>query len=209
MSNYSRLRVPGGTYFFTVRLQDQQSDLLVSRIDVLRHATQLCLNRWPFKIDAAVILPNKLHMIWTLPDGDADYSKRWRMIKTTFSRHVPAPDYVPQSHRRRGEKGIWQRRFWEHLIRDDEGLALHMHLIRAAPIHAGLAKGPNTWPHSSFYKGMRCTSAAMLEPLPRLHHPQVQQLLRRPFESNRLRPMKAIDHIAAARIAAQCFCCSE
>ena len=152
MSNYSRLKAPSGTYFFTVRLQDQQSDLLVSRIDVLRHATQLCLNRWSFKIDAAVILPNKLHMIWTLPDGDADYSKRWRMIKTTFSRHVPAPDYVPPSHQRRGEKGIWQRRFWEHLIRDDEDLALHMHLIRAAPIHAGLAKGPNTWPHSSFYK---------------------------------------------------------
>jgi putative transposase len=162
MSNYRRLSVPGGTYFFTVRLQDQRSDLLVSHIDVLRHATQLCLKQWAFRIDAAVILPNKLHMIWTLPDSDADYSKRWRMIKTTFSRHVPAPDYVPPSHQRRGEKGIWQNRFWEHPIRDEEDLALHMHLIRSAPIHAGLAKGPSTWPYSSFHKSRR--SRAVLVP---------------------------------------------
>ena len=152
MSNVRRLKVPGGTYFFTVRLQDQRSDLLVSHIDVLRHATQLCLKQWAFRNDAAVILPNKLHMIWTLPDSDADYSKRWRMIKTTFLRHVPAPEYVPPSHQCRGEKGIWQRRFWEHLLRDEDDLALHMHLIRSAPIHAGFAKGPSAWPYSSFHK---------------------------------------------------------
>ena len=150
MSNYRRTRVPGGTYFFTVRLQDQRADLLVAHIDVLRQATALCRKRWPFDIDAAVVLPNKLHMIWTLPDGDSDYSKRWRHIKTGFSRHVPAPDYVPPSHARRGEKGIWQRRFWEHWIRDADDLALHLHLIRSAPIHAGLAKGPGDWPYSSY-----------------------------------------------------------
>lgn len=152
MSNYRRLKVPGGTYFFTARLQDQQSDLLVSHIDILRHATRLCLNRWSFRIDAAVILPSRMHMIWTLPDDDSDFSKRWRMIKTTFSRHVPAPAHVPPSHKRRGEKGIWQRRFWEHLIRDEQDLAMHLHLIRSAPIHAGLAKGPQSWPYSSFYR---------------------------------------------------------
>ena len=156
MSNYTRLRVPGGTYFFTARLQDQQSDLLVRHIDVLRDATRLARHRWPFRIDAAVVLPNKLHMIWTLPDDCADYSKRWRLLKSAFSRHVPAPDHIPPSHRRRGEKGIWQRRFWEHLIRDGDDLALHLHVIRSAPIHAGLTHKPNDWPFaSSFHRAVR------------------------------------------------------
>lgn len=149
MTNYRRRYVPGGTYFFTVRLQDPRSDLLIRRIDVLRDATKLCKKRWPFDIVGAVILPGKLHMIWTLPNGDAGFSKRWRLIKSTFSRHVPAPDYIAPNHQRRGEKGIWQRRFWEHVIRDDEDFALHMHLILAAPVHAGLVKRPTEWPHSS------------------------------------------------------------
>lgn len=151
MSNYRRLRVPGGTYFFTVRLQDQRSDLLVTHIALLRDATRLCKQRWPFAIDGAVILPNKLHMIWTLPEGDCDFSKRWRFIKSTFSRHVPAPDHIPASHARRGEKGIWQRRFWEHVIRDADDYDLHMHLIRSAPIHAGLVRKPSDWPYSSLH----------------------------------------------------------
>ncbi|MEO1638531.1 MAG: transposase [Pseudomonadota bacterium] len=152
MSQYRRLRVPGGTYFFTVRLQDQGSDLLVRKIDLLRDATRLCRQRWPFEIAAAVVLPSKLHMIWELPADDADFSKRWRLIKSTFSRHSPLPDNVPASHRRRGEKGIWQRRFWEHLIRDEADMALHLHLIHSAPIHAGLAKDAGAWPYSSFAK---------------------------------------------------------
>jgi putative transposase len=159
------------TYFFTARLQDQNADLLVAHIDVLRHATRLCLKRFPFAIDAAVILPNKLHMIWTLPTGDADYSKRWRMIKTTFSRHVPAAAYLTPRQLRRGEKGVWQPRFWEHLIRDADDLALHMHLIRSAPIHAGLAKGPRDWPHSSFYK----TRARTTVPVPSSPNPKTAE----------------------------------
>ena len=164
MSNHRPHVVPDSTYFFTVRLQDEKSDFLVSHIDVLRDATHLCLNKWAFRIDAAVILPNKLHMIWTLPEDDADYSKRWRMIKTTFSRHVPAPAYVPPGQQRRGGKRIWQDSFWEHLIRDDEDLALHLHLIRSAPIHAGLAKGPSSWPYSSFHKPSRASKTIALVP---------------------------------------------
>lgn len=154
MSNYRRLRVPGGTYFFTVRLQDHRSDLLITHIDLLRDATRVCRKRWPFVIDAAVVLPDKLHMIWTLPDGDDDFSKRWRMIKSGFSRHVPAPAHIPETCRKRGEKGIWQRRFWEHLIRDADDLALHMHLIRSAPLHAGLVKRPSDWPYCSLHRQM-------------------------------------------------------
>lgn len=178
MSSYRRFTVPGGTYFFTARLQDQRSDLLVTHIQTLRHATRLCLKRWPFSIDAAVVLPNAMHVIWTLPDGDADYSKRWRMIKTTFSRHVPAPDFVPPSHQRRGEKGIWQRRFWEHLIRDQDDLAMHLHLIRSAPIHAGLAKGPSEWPYSSFTKD-RMRRPRTIAPVPSSLNPTAAEATRR------------------------------
>ncbi len=172
MSDYRRLRVPGGTYFFTVRLQDQRSDVLVSHIDLLRDATRLCLKRWPFAIDAAVILPNKLHMIWTLPDGDADFSKRWRMIKSSFSRHAPAPLHIPESHRKRGEKGIWQRRFWEHLIRDDDDLALHMHLIRSAPIHEGFVKKPSDWPYCSLHR-QKARPPRTIAPVPSAPSPRV------------------------------------
>ncbi|PJI85088.1 putative transposase [Yoonia maricola] len=171
MSNYRRLRVPGGTYFFTVRLQDQRSDLLVTHIDLLRDATRVCRKRWPFAIDAAVILPNKLHMIWTLPMNDHDFSKRWRMIKSGFSRHAPAPAHIPKSHQKRGEKGIWQRRFWEHMIRDEDDMALHMHLIRSAPIHAGLVKRPSDWPYSSLNRAreqaLRTTAPAPSIPNPK------------------------------------------
>lgn len=150
MSNYRRRHVPGGTYFFTVRLQDPASDLLIREIDLLRHATRLCLKCLPFTIDAAVILPNKLHMIWTLPPGDAAYSARWRLIKSSFSRHLPAPHDAPATHLRRGEKGIWQRRFWEHVIRDSADFQLHMHVMAAAPVQAGLVGRPGAWPYASW-----------------------------------------------------------
>ena len=162
MMQQGSLFVPGGTYFFTVRLQDARADLLVRHVDVLRDATRLCRKRWPFAIPAAVILPNQLHMIWTLPLGDADISKRWRLIKTGFSRHVPAPDYIPPSHARRGDKGIWQRGFWEHLIRDQDDFDRHAHVIRAAPVQAGLVKRPSDWPYSSLHyrlrRGVRTTA---------------------------------------------------
>lgn len=171
MSNYRRMHVPGGTYFFTVRLQDQRSDLLVSQIDLLRDATRLCRRRWPFEIEAAVVLPAKLHMIWTLPEGDADFSKRWRLIKSAFSRHAPAPLHIPQNHLKRGEKGIWQRRFWEHLIRDEDDLALHMHLIRSAPVHAGLVRRPSDWPYCSLHQ-RRQSTLRTIAPVPSSPNPK-------------------------------------
>ncbi len=149
MTNYTRRYVPGGTYFFTARLQNPASDLLVQEIDLLRSATRLCMKRWPFEIAAAVVLPNQTHMIWSLPAGDADFSKRWRLIKSTFSRHVASPDYISSSQRRRGEKGIWQRRFWEHVIRDIADYDRHMHVIATAPVQAGLVKKASDWPYGS------------------------------------------------------------
>lgn len=152
MANYRRLFVPGGTYFFTVSLADTSSSLLVDRVDLLRHAVALCQKQYPFEINAAVILPSKLHMIWTLPPDDADYSVRWRLIKSAFSRHVPPAPDRPQSMVKRAEKGIWQRRFWEHMIRDQDDYDLHSHLIATAPLRAGLIRDGREWPLCSAYK---------------------------------------------------------
>ena len=155
MSCYRRMFVPGGTWFFTVRLANRRSDLLVREVDLLRDCVASAKARWPFAIDAAVILPDHLHMIWTLPDGDADFSKRWRLIKSTFSRHQPPPETLRDSHLRKGDKGIWQRRFWEHLIRDDRDMVAHRRLIHEAPVRAGLVPRPDAWPYSSIHRDGR------------------------------------------------------
>lgn len=163
MSAYQRLVVPGGTYFFTVRLQDRGSRLLVERVDLLRAACRLCIARWPMQIDTAVILPDHLHMIWTLPAGDGDFSARWRLIKATFSRHVPGPAHVPASMAARGEKGVWQRRFWEHLIRDETDLAAHRAHALTAPVREGLVARAQDWPLSSLQRDLRLGRSVGLE----------------------------------------------
>lgn len=155
MSHYARLVVPGGTYFFTVRLQDRTSRLLTQRVDLLRAAMRLAQKQWPFTVDVAVVLPDHLHMIWTMPDTDGDFSKRWRMIKSTFSRHIEGPAEVSPSMARRGEKGIWQRRFWEHLIRDEVDFEAHRAFALAAPVQAGLVARPQDWAHSSVHRDLR------------------------------------------------------
>ena len=155
MSHYRRLVVPGGTYFFTARLQDRGSRLLTDRVDLLRAAVRLAQKQWPFSIEVAVVLPDHLHMIWTLPDRDADFSKRWRLIKSTFSRHVDGPVEVSPSKARRGEKGIWQRRFWEHLIRDEVDFEAHRAFALTAPVQAGLVARPQDWALSSVHRDLR------------------------------------------------------
>lgn len=152
MGQYRRYFVPGGTYFFTVRLRDQSSKLLVDRIDLLRHCVRLTQARHPFDIKSAVILPAKIHMIWALPVDDMDYSGRWKQIKSTFSRHLDQPASQTPSMRKRGEKGIWQPRFWEHLIRDQQDYDLHDHLIATAPLREGLVSQGTHWPYCSAYK---------------------------------------------------------
>ncbi len=147
--------VPGHTYFFTQRLLNGRSDLLVRHIDVLRAATRLAQKRWPFEIAAACVLPNHLHMIWVLPDNDDDTAKRWRLIKSSFSRNVPAPDYIAPSAAKRGHKGIWQRGAWGHLIKDQDDFDRHAHVIRAAPVQAGLVKRPSEWPFCSLHHRLR------------------------------------------------------
>lgn len=163
MSRYVRRRVPGGTYFFTVRLQDRGSRLLTDRIVLLRDCVRLCRNRFDFTIEAAVVLPDHLHMIWTLPAEDDDYSARWRMIKATFSRHVERPATICLSKLARGEKGIWQRRFWEHLVRDQADFDLYRAYALTAPVRAGLVPRPQDWPYSSIHRDLARTGPMALQ----------------------------------------------
>ncbi len=150
MSNYRRNRVPGGTYFFTVNLLDRRSDLLVRHIDALRQAVQLVRAKRPFHVDAWVVLPDHMHCIWTLPTDDADFSGRWKLIKTSFSKSLPPVEPLSRTRVRRGERGIWQRRFWEHTIRDDRDYATHMDYVHFNPIKHGYAGSVDAWPYSSF-----------------------------------------------------------
>jgi putative transposase len=161
MTNYRRFRVPGGTYFFTVNLKDRRSDLLVRHVDLLRQAMREALAHAPFQTDAFVVLPEHLHAIWTLPEGDFDFSKRWRNIKTIFSRHLPKGEAVSPSRVAKGERGIWQRRFWEHAIRDEADYRTHVGYVHFNPVKHGLVTNAADWPYSSFH---RCVRAGLYPP---------------------------------------------
>ena len=155
MLNCIRPRQTGTKLFFTVRLLDRHSNLLVHRIERLRLATRKTLTSMPFEIDEIVVLPSVIHTIWTLPEGDIDFGKRWRMLKSHFSRGLPAVETLNPSVLKRREKGIWQRRFWEHHLRDEEDIEAHRHMILTAPVQAGLVARPQNWPHSSVHRAIR------------------------------------------------------
>ncbi|WP_223422418.1 REP-associated tyrosine transposase [Tateyamaria pelophila] len=154
MPSYTRSSRAGGTFFFTVRLADHRSDLLVRKVDVLRYVTRQTRDRLPFEINETVVLPNVIYAIWTLPAGDSDFSARWRMLKSLFSRNVPASEVTAGLSLRPGEKGVWQRRFWEHMIRDKDDFAAHRHMIHSAPVQAGLVNRMSDWPWSSVHRAI-------------------------------------------------------
>ena len=138
MSKYRRIFVPGGTYFFTVNLAERGSNLLVREIGLLRSAYVSVVADHPIICEAMVVLPDHIHAVWTLPTADADFSVRWKKIKATFSRHCPQMVDVSPSKKRKGARGIWQRRFWEHCIRDDADLAAHVEYCHWNPVKHGL-----------------------------------------------------------------------
>jgi putative transposase len=155
MTEYRRARVPGGCYFFTVALASRQSNLLTNHIDSLRKGLRLVRQRHPFSIDAMVVLPDHLHCVWTLPEGDTDYSGRWRLIKSAFSRNIATGERRSQSRMIRGERGIWQRRFWEHVIRDDEDFANHVAYVHINPVKHGYVRSAVEWPYSTIHQHIR------------------------------------------------------
>src|SRR6266404_7121867 len=112
------------------------------RIDALREAVRMVRERSPFHIDAWVVLPDHSHCLWTLPEGDSDFPSRWRDIKTAFSKSLPATERRSAVMVRRGERGIWQRRYWEHTIRDDRDYAAHMDYIHFNSVKHGLTEKP-------------------------------------------------------------------
>ena len=149
---YRRALVAGATYFFTVNLADRKSDRLLSNIDRLKAAMRHVQSRHPFDIPAMVIMPDHLHALWTLPPGDAGFATRWALIKAGFSRGLPRSEPVSASRQRKGERGIWQRRYWEHLIRDDNDYARHVDYIHYNPVKHGHVTRAVDWPHSSIHR---------------------------------------------------------
>jgi putative transposase len=152
MSRYRRSHVAGGTFFFTLALADRKSSLLVEHIERLRTSYRHVQQSQPFSTIAICVLPDHLHAVWELPEGDADFSSRWQKIKSHFSRGRPAAAQRSQSKQARREKGVWQRRFWEHQIRDESDLQKHVDYIHCNPMKHGLVKRVGDWPYSSFHR---------------------------------------------------------
>lgn len=149
---YRRVVIPNATYFFTAKLFDQKTQLLIKHIDQIRLAIQHVKLKHPFKIDAIIILPDHLHMIMTLPKDDANYSMRWRLIKSYFSRSIEKFESISVSRKNKRERGIWQRRFWEHTIRDEIDYENHVNYIHYNPVKHGYAKSPADWRYSSIHR---------------------------------------------------------
>ena len=170
MSNYRRARVTGASYFFSVNLARRGGDLLVERIDDLRAAFSATMSERPFVCDAMVVLPDHIHAVWTLPKGDADFSTRWGAIKARFSMSVRRAGFTPpmvvtNTQRmkmamnggvnpalRKGQVGIWQKRFWEHLIRDERDYRNHVEYCWGNPVKHGFVECAVDWPYSSIHR---------------------------------------------------------
>jgi putative transposase len=152
MSEYRRVRIEGGWFFFTLALADRSADLLVRHVDRLRTAYAASLKRDPFETIAICVLPDHLHAICALPPDDADFSRRWSLVKNVFSRGLPGDPSRSRSKIGKREKGIWQRRYWEHAIRDERDLECHVNYIHFNPVKHGLVSRACDWPHSSFHR---------------------------------------------------------
>jgi putative transposase len=155
MPDYRRNRVPGATYFFTVNLLNRKSDLLVREIDALRASIRAAHQAASFHIDAWVVLPDHMHCIWTLPPDDTGYASRWRGVKNRFSKSLPATEYRSPARDRRCERGIWQRRFWEHTIRDEHDYVAHMDYVHFNPVKHGLVTNVTDWPFSTLHRAIK------------------------------------------------------
>ena len=149
---YRRLIIPGTSYFFTVVLQDRRSDLLIRKINELRQAFKQVIERYPFIIDGIVVLPDHFHLMMTLPPDDANYSQRLGFIKSFFSRQIESLESVSVSRKNKQERGIWQRRFWEHVIRDELDYSRHLDYIHYNPVKHGYASKPSEWQYSSIHR---------------------------------------------------------
>ncbi|PPD42628.1 MAG: transposase [Methylobacter sp.] len=153
MTEYRRFYIPGATWFFTVNLaQRRNNHLLVEHIDLLRSAFRYVKQRKPYHMDAVVIMPDHLHCLWTLPPDDADFSVRWNLLKGHFSRTIPKGEKISTSRETRRERGLWQRRFWAHLIVNQDDMNMHIDYIHWNPVKHGKVRQVADWPYSSFHR---------------------------------------------------------
>lgn len=152
---YRRANIPGATYFFTVNLAERQQRLLVEHIELLRFVTRTVKQRHPFQIEAMVVLPDHLHALWRLPEGDANFAMRWSLIKSGFSRGLAKMESISPSRISKRERGIWQRRYWEHLIRDEADFERHVDYIHHNPVKHGYAVSAAEWSYSSIHVYIR------------------------------------------------------
>ena len=160
MPRYRRVFVPGGTYFFTVNA-NRRRQLFAEEVAraCLRRAWRETKARYPFTLVAFCLMPDHLHCVWEMPDGDADFPSRWRMIKGLFSRYYlkQGGSEPPRSVRRKGkrETALWQERLWEHLIRDERDLARHVDYTHYNPVKHGFVNALSLWPWSTFHRFVR------------------------------------------------------
>jgi putative transposase len=151
---YRRAKVAGGTYFFTVVTHNRRPFLCEpENIDLLRNAFRYVKHSHPFIIDAIAILPEHIHCLWTLPPADDDFSTRWRLLKSYFTRHCQEQynSAISASRFDKREQAIWQRRFWEHQIQDERDFSQHFDYIHYNPVKHNLVRSPNDWQFSSFH----------------------------------------------------------
>ena len=151
MVDYRRNYIKGGVYFFTVALQNRRAKLLTTHIDALRSAFHSCKQKTPFKILAIVIMPDHLHTVWKLPENDDNYTQRWQCIKSKFTRELKAKK-VALIKNQRGEYNVWQRRYWEHTIQNEQDLIRHIDYIHYNPVKHGYVTSPSEWHYSSIHR---------------------------------------------------------
>jgi putative transposase len=166
MVRYRRSLVPGASYFFTVALRDRHARVLTDHVELLRQSVHEVRSAMPFGIVAMTILPEHFHAVWTLPFDDAAYASRLSRIKARFGDLLVASG-VPVRRNRRGERLLWQRRFWEHTICDDEDLRRHVDYCHYNPVKHGWALRPVDWPYSSIHRHIRlgwCTADWAADP---------------------------------------------
>ena len=160
MPNYRRACVPGGTFFFTV-VTHQRHTIFKSHVArlLLGECFREAIRHWPMNIDAMVLLPDHLHAIWSLPNGDSDYSRRWAWIKKEFTKrwlqNAGTELSVSTGRQKERRRGIWQPRFWEHTIRDEDDFERHFDYIHYNPVKHGLVRCPHQWPYSSFHRWVK------------------------------------------------------
>ena len=149
---YRRANIKGATYFFTMNLADRRQTLLTDEFNKLRDSFNRVKHNHPFLLDAMVVLPDHLHLMMTLPENDNDFATRLMLVKTGFSRQITNNEKISPSRKSKRERGIWQRRYWEHLIRDENDFATHVDYIHYNPVKHGYVAQATNWQFSTIHK---------------------------------------------------------